>query len=324
MGFLLIPSKNRIVICYLLLFAMLGLPANAAQKISPLPTLFGLDRIAWRSLSYKANNIFGKVTTDVYLSASPAEEAADFLIAVPNGVAVHASGATVFKLTVHSQIDPLLGFDEILITQSWIDSNGAAALQRIRLRQGQEKWQKSYRFTQQGVFRLKKWPADSREENLPLDQWTRIKNRFFLYGDKGRECLRILEPASLLHIVSTINETTAQDPLDLCVFNKKQLHLVKVSVGGSQSLKVNYLEKLGDSQIRVDKKIDTIKISFQPRSLAPTEIEPEEFSFLGLKGDFDIFIDKTSRIPVQVSGKIAAFGKVDIFLQEVTISQNGP
>jgi hypothetical protein len=144
-----------------------------------------------------------------------------------------------------------------------------------------------------------------------------------LYGDKGLECPQILEPASLLYIVSAIDLTTAHPPLNLCVFNKKQLHLVKVSVGGSQSLQVNYLEKLGDSQIRVDKKIDTIRISFQPRSLAPTDIEPEAFSFLGLKGDFDIFLDKTSRIPVQVSGKIAAFGKADIFLQEVAISQNG-
>ena len=281
------------------------------------------DKVLWNHLSYRAKSIFGKVTTDVHLMAVPVEEAADLLITDPAGEALQPSGATIFTLTVYSNINPLFGSDEILKTQSWFDPNGAAALQRIRLRLGQRKWQRSYRFTQQGVFRLKKIPKDSREKNLPLDQWTKIKNRFFLYGDKGLECPRILEPASLLYIVSAIDLTTADPPLNLCVFNKKQLHLVKVSVGGSQSLKVNYLEKLGDSQIRVDKKIDTIKISFQPRSLAPTDIEPEEFSFLGLKGDFDIFIDKTSRIPVQVSGKIAAFEKVDIFLQEVTISQNG-
>ena len=323
MGFLLIPSKNRLVIAYLLLFAMLGLPAHAAQKISPLPTFFEPAIIAWRSLSYTANNIFGKATTDVYLSSSAAEEVADLLITDPKGEALQPSGATVSKLTVHSRIDPLLGFEEILKTQSWLDPNGAGALQRIRQRLGQRKWQRSYRFTKKGVFRLKKIPKDSREENLPLENWTKIRNHFYLYGDNGLECPPILEPASLLYIVSAIDLTIAHPPLNLCVFNKKQLHLVKVSVGGSQSLQVNYLEKLGDSQTRVDKKIDTIKISFQPLSLAPTDIEPEAFSFLGLKGDFDIFIDKTSRIPVQVSGKIAAFGKVDIFLQEVTISQNG-
>ena len=321
MGFLLTSSKSRLVIAYLLLFAMIGLPVNAAQKIPSWPTSFEPDRIAWRSLSYKVNNIFGKVVTDVYLSTSAAEEVADLLITDPKGEALQPSGATVSKLTVHSRIDPLLGFEEILKTQSWFDPNGAGALQRIRQRLGQRKWQRSYRFTKKGVFRLKKIPKDSREENLPLEKWTKIRNHFYLYGDSGLECPQILEPASLLYIVSAIDLTTVHPPLNLCVFNKKQLHLVKVSVGGSQSLQVNYLEKLGDSQTRVDKKIDTIKISFQPLSLAPTDIEPEAFSFLGLKGDFDIFIDKTSRIPVQVSGKIATFGKIDIRLQTVEFAQ---
>ena len=307
----------------LLIFSSFGWHSISGVEKTAFAFEIDADKVLWNHLSYRAKSIFGKVTTDVYLSASPAGEAADFLIAAPDGVAVHASGPTVFQLTVHSRIDPLVGFDEILNTQSWIDSNGAAALQRIRLRHGKDKWQKSYRFTHQGVFRLKKSPKDSREKNLALDQWTKIRKRFYFYGDKGLACPQILEPASLLYIVSAIDLTTAQPPLNLCVFNKKQLHLVKVSVGGSQSLPVNYLEKLGDSQIRVDKKIETIKISFQPHSLAPTDIEPEVFSFLGLKGDFDIFIDKTSRIPVRVSGKITAFGKVDIFLQEVAISQNG-
>jgi len=276
------------------------------------------DKVLWNHLSYRAKSIFGKVTTDVHLMAVPVEEVADLLITDPASEALQPSGATIFTLTVYASINPLFGSDEILETQSWFDPNGAGALQRVRLRQGKDKWQKSYRFTKKGVLRLRKKPKDSREENLPLDQWTKIRSHFYLFGDKGIECPQILEPASLLYIVSAIDLKTAHPSLDLCVFNKKQLHQVKVSVGGSQSLKVNYLEKQGDNQTRVDKKIDTIKISFQPRSLAPTDIEPEEFSFLGLKGDFDIFIDKTSHIPVQVSGKITTFGKVDIKLEEVS------
>ena len=73
------------------------------------------------------------------------------------------------------------------------------------------------------------------------------------------------------------------------------------------------------SQIRREQKIDAIKISFQPRALAPKNEEPENFSFLGLQGDFDIFIDKTSRIPVRVSGKIAAIGKLEFNLQEASL-----
>ncbi len=277
------------------------------------------DKVLWNHLSYRAKSIFGKVTTDIHLMAVPVEEVADLLITDPAGEALQPSGATIFTLTVYSNINPLFGSDVILKTQSWFDPTDTGALQRIRLRQGKKKWQRSYRFTKKGVFRLKIKPKDSREESLTLDQWTQIRNHFYLYGDKGIGCPQILEPASLLYIVSAINLTTAQNPLNLCVFNKKQLHLVKISIGGTQSLKVDYIEKRGDSQIRVDNKIDTIKISFQPSSLSPTDMEPEEFSFLGLKGNFDIFIDKTSRIPVLLSGRIATFGNVDIRLQKVNL-----
>ena len=302
----------------LLIFSSFGWPSISGVEKTAFAFESDADKVLWNHLSYRAKSIFGKVTTDVRLLAVPVEEVADLLITDPAGEALQPSGATVFTLTIYSNINPLFGSDEILKTQSWFDPDGAGALQRVRLRQGKDKWQKSYRFTKKGVFRLRKKPKDSREENLTLDQWTKIRNHFYLYGDKGLGCPQILEPASLLYIVSAIDLTTAHPPLNLCVFNKKQLHLVKVSVGGSQSLKVNYLENQGDNQTRVDKKIDTIKISFQPRSLAPTDIEPEEFSFLGLKGDFDIFFDQVTNLPVQVSGKISAFGKVDIKLEEVS------
>jgi hypothetical protein len=106
---------------------------------------------------------------------------------------------------VHSNINPLFGSDEILTTQSWLDPNGAGALQRVRLRLGKENWQKSYRFTKNGVFRLRKKPKDASEEDLPLETWTKIRNHFYPYGDKAAECLQILKPASLMCIASAID-----------------------------------------------------------------------------------------------------------------------
>jgi hypothetical protein len=280
------------------------------------------DNVLWSRLSYRASGIFGKLTTDVQLNTVPVEGTADLLIADPAGDALPPAGATLLTLTVYSEINPLLGSNEVLKTQSWFEPNNARALQRIRLRLGKDKWQKSYRFTKSGVFRLRSKPQDSSEENLSPDRWTKVRNHFYPYGDYGSECAQILEPASLLYIASAIALTPNQSPLTLCVFDKKQLHQVKVFFAGNQSLKVNYFERVGDRQTQVDQNIDTIKISFQPRSLSPPKIEPEEFSFLGLKGDFVISIDKKSKIPVQVSGKISTFGKIDIILQEVNFSPN--
>jgi hypothetical protein len=51
--------------------------------------------------------------------------------------------------------------------------------------------------------------------------------------------------------------------------------------------------------------------------MVPQDEQPEEFSFMGLKGDFEIYIDAATRIPVQVSGQISRIGKVHIRLQTV-------
>ena len=279
------------------------------------------DKVLWSHLSYRAKSIFGEATSDVYLSTFPAEDVADFLIAAPGGAGMHASGATVFKMTVYSQIAPRLGFNEISNAQSWIDSNAAAALQQDRLRLGQETWQKIYRYTDKGVFRLRKKPKGSNEENLPFKQWTKAKESFYPYDAPSQGCSAVLEPSSLLMVASVIKKMKPDIPLQLCVFNRNQLHQVKVSVDGPRRLKVNYLETSGTNQTRWDNAIDTIKISFQPRSLALNNEDPAEFSFLGLKGDFDIYLGQDSGLPVQVSGKIASFGQIDIRLQTVEIEQ---
>ncbi len=278
------------------------------------------EKILWDHLSYRAKSIFGKVSTEVHFVAVPVEETAALLIKDPAGVALQPAGETIFTLTVVSNINPLFGSDEILKTKSWFDPNGAGALQRVRLRQGQDKWHKSYRFTKKGVFRLRKEPKDSREEDWSWYQWTKTKASFYPFDAAGMGCFDVLEPSGLLMIASVLELLETDTPLHLCVFNKKQLHQVKVSVNGPRRLKLNYLEISMTKQTRRNRSVDAIKISFQPRPLnLKKNEEPEDFSFLGLKGDFDIYVDPDSRLPVQVSGKISTVGKLDIRLIEVEL-----
>jgi hypothetical protein len=64
-------------------------------------------------------------------------------------------------------------------------------------------------------------------------------------------------------------------------------------------------------------------VSFEPRPLTPPGVEPETFSFLGLKGNFDLFLDKTSGIPVRVNGASTSFGEADILLDTAEIKPRG-
>ena len=43
--------------------------------------------------------------------------------------------------------------------------------------------------------------------------------------------------------------------------------------------------------------------------MVPRDKQPEEFSFMGLIGNFEICIDGAIRIPVQVSGQISRIEK---------------
>jgi len=80
---------------------------------------------------------------------------------------------------------------------------------------------------------------------------------------------------------------------------------------------VDYIEKLKESEVRREGEIEAVKFSINTRSLSGKEKKTEQFSFLGLKGDFDIYLDKTAKIPVQVCGHIPGFGEVKIRLQKI-------
>ncbi len=304
---------------YLLLFLIPLLLQNTSRAQSALTGNIGPDRVPWRLLSFKAKSSLGKLETDVQLAISPAGETAELLAAEPQYEAVQASGSGIVSITVHSNGDSLLGSREELKTQSWFTPKDIAALQRVRVRQGKQLWRKSYRFTRGGVYRVRKKPADEHEQGMAPDQWTSVRKVFYAYNGKDSTCPVILEPSGLLYLASVLDFERQQFPLSICVFDKKQLHHVKISSDPDQALEVDYLEKAQDTGTRIQKSINVVKLSFEPHPLSSPDLEPETFSFLGLKGNFDIFSDKASRIPVQISGRGSSFGDVDILLRAVEI-----
>jgi len=320
MEIIMIVHKKSFVVVALVLLLILDLSTNLCRAQSSFSIQFEPDRLPWSLLSFKTDSLFGKVATEVRLAALPAKEAGHLLIAVPQADALQPSGEAVISITVDSNIDPLIGPREILNTRSLCNPHDAAALQLVRLRQGGKVWQKSYRFQPDGVYHQRKKPVDKKQLELPPEQWTTFEKRFYQYNGKDHQCPAVLETSELLYLASVIDFKEQKAPLSLCVFDKQQVHRVTVIAGGARQLKVNYLERSPGKQIRREGTVDVIKISFQPRALVSADTAPEEFSFLGLKGDFDIFIDQASRIPVQVSGKISAIGKVDISLQEVNLT----
>ena len=132
-------------------------------------------------------------------------------------------------------------------------------------------------------------------------------------------CTRVIEPSILLYFVSKSKLEEKDSPLNLCVFGKKQLHQVQIRKEGIKRLKINYIEESKENSTLRKGETETVKFSFTTRSLVEQNQKAELFSFLGLKGNFDIYTDKKSGIPVQVSGAIPGLGNVNIRLSKAEL-----
>jgi hypothetical protein len=278
------------------------------------------DRIAWKSLSFGAENFFVTLNSDVHFEIYPAEEIKNSLIATSEESALYASGPEIIAITVQSVIDPLWGATEFIQSKAWCDINNMAALQRIRQRQGEKDWQKTYRFTNKGVFRLKEEPGTFNKTNLRADQKTETRESFYPYGLNKNECSSVLEPSEMFLIASLLDCSIGAKALNLCVFSKQKMYIIEVRATELKPLKVDYIETSGKNKIRRKKTIDSIKISFKIKSSGEVSRQNDEaFSFLGLYGDFDIYTDTASRIPVLVSGKVPRFDEIDLVLHSVVL-----
>ena len=313
--------RKILLVLFLILVSNLGGVSPLTPALSS-PYKFDMSEVVWNSLSFKSDNFLGTVKTKARLKKVPVDEIEGMLISSPHGEVLKPSGTKNFIVTINSTIDPLIGSDELLVTRLWFVPQEATALQRIRLRKGKEKWEKTYRWTENGVYRLRKKPKGSDEDELPLERWTDSENSFYPYDLDQSKCGSVTGPSALLYVVSAADLAVGDQPLNLCVFNKKQLHLLRVRAEKYQLLKINYLEKSQHEETRRKGKAEVLKISFTSRSLFADEAQAEPFSFLGLKGEFTIFIDKASKIPVQVSGKIPGIGRVDIKLREASLWQH--
>ena len=313
---MILPSKKIVTSGAVFLLAIGLFYALGAVK-SSLACEQDAGQVFWKHLSYQGKHFLGKMETVVSLAGLPVKEAQRVLIPIPEGNPLQASTTHVMVIDVQSAVDPLFGANDLTGSQAWFIPGDAAALQRIRSRKGDDIWQNTYRFTTKGVYRLRKKPGRADEKKLAPEHWTRIKESFYPYQDKRPGSQVVLEPTVLLYLVSALDFMKQTAPRSLYVFDRKQLHQVKVHVSGRQRLKVSYLEKTLKKDIRREGMIDAVKISFKPRAMVLQNEQPEEFSFMGLKGNFEIYIDAATRIPVQVSGQISRIGKVHIRLQTV-------
>ena len=292
-----------------------------AQTVSDLK--LEPDQVVWTALLFQADSFFVTVAIEVRLASLCSDEVLPSLMPSPQGLQIEPSGPTIHRLTVDTTIDPLFGATVRLKNQIWFDPKLASALQRIRLRRGQDDFEKTCRFTETGVYRLRREPLGKKEVLLAPDQWTDVKASFYPYDLSQTGCRCVSESSIIPYIIAAGGLSQQSGPTNLCVFHKKLLHQVQLVSMGLESVEVDYTEK---AQQRVTPKQGTLEVmnlGLRARALNTIPGEDESFSFLGLKGEIFLLVDTRSGVPVQITGDIPTFGRVDFKLREVWLSGKG-
>jgi hypothetical protein len=304
--------------CLTILLGFLALISPAVAQSD-----FHLDlkprRVSWSQLSFHAKNFWVEVSTEIQIRYLQASELDALLLASPRGIPVKLKNSQAAELTINTIIDPRFRSPVRIHNRTWFNPADASALGRVRLRRGEDDFEKMYRFTEQGVFRHRIEPKDKAEARLEPERWTDIKDTFYPYDTKQLKCPVVSERSLLIYILSAAPVSKINDTVSLCVWGKRQLHRVQLRNEGTLPIKVNYLEKNKQVETRKESNIMARKITITGQPIESYSEEAEGFSFLGLHQDITIYLEPGSLIPVQVSGFIPTVGRADLSLVEVQL-----
>lgn len=262
--------------------------------------LFDPSRVRWTRLELKARKLFFSVKSDVRLRVVAASEAASEWIESPRGRAVGPAGPEVLEVTIDTS-----GF-RASTSRAWFNPGHAAVLQLDKLKP--ERYRKVARFSDEGIFVLRTAAVGKAEAKGPLSKWSKVQKYFYPRPDGGG-CQGISVPSVLFYMLSARASDT---PVRVCVFSNKQVVPVTIEVVGSESLSVDYEEIRGAATKHRQGRIEAQRIEVRPEGAG-------ELRLMGLEGAVEILLDKETRVPLEVRGKIRNLGGVRIKLIAVEL-----
>jgi hypothetical protein len=314
-------TRIKLVIFCLTILIGLGTITRTAGSQTGFHLDLDFNRVPWSQLSFHAKNFWVEVTTEIQIKYLRALELDALLLASPKGIPTKLRQSQAAELKINTIIDPRFRSPVNIHNSIWFNPTDASALGRVRLRRGEDDFKKIYRFTEQGVFRHRIEPSDKREASLAPEKWTDIKDTFYPYDKKQLKCPVVSERSLLIYLLSAAPISKIKNPVSLCVLGKRQLHRVQLRKVGTLPIKINYIEKNRQVEMRKEKTVKALPFLITADPIEPHVEDVENFSFLGFHKDITIYIEPSSGLPIQASGIIPTIGKADLKLREVYLKQ---
>ncbi len=309
------PLHERWLIFFPVLLILLIFPLTlSATEMAPA---LSIDKttVPWKHLSFKGKELFAKLAAEVELTSPSKSELDTAFIPSPQGVpvAITKSGA----LIIDTKISVKSIFAKVKLQNiAWFDPVTLSTMQYVRQRIGLKDVKKTYRFTDKGVFRLRKQPIDKNETIQLPEKWSAVKESFYPYDLEKNNCVNITAPMPVIYLVSALKGSDFEKPVTICVFNKRETIYLDIQKEPAETVQLNHIEIKGEEVIQRNKSILAEVLSLKARSISSGQII-NSFTLVGLQGNIKIYIDRESRVPLLLRGDYQGLGEIKLTLRQM-------
>ena len=272
----------------------------------------------WHKLELQDAGVIASVTTRIERRNLAATAVRPILGDGPQQIAPRVAAPRIQELVVTNTIQLLLGAAIETQASLWFNEDDRLPLQLVRIRRGSNPTRKLYRFGNKQVYRLRSKPANSAETGQPPEHWSQIKESFYPLPDPDGECPTILESSQLLTLLPNPDQRLSEQPVELCVFDRKRVYRVAFRTLGREQLEVDYLQLAAGQETRVRRTMEALHVTLTSRPLAGAREDIEPFSLLGLQDEIHLLLSEPGRILLQVRGQVPGFGMINLELKKLT------
>jgi hypothetical protein len=292
------------IILLLLLFSLNSMPllVHAQEaKIDP-------SRVKWSSLRYKTYIVFFSMNVKVQLKQISQATSKAALLTPKQGLGTMPQADPTYRIDLDSKIMGRKSFISL-----WFDPNGNA-FQRTQTDTGSKQRVKTYRILQDGYYSHETKPTEN-EQDLPPSKWTQVGEGSKTFNKMPRAGATVAEPTALYYLVSASHLNKPGDKFQEYIFTKHGIYQLNLHAVDYKEIETDYVLRQDGKKQKSQGEYKTLHIRMNAVPIDPSA--SDGFDFLGLKGDIDLYMDPTTRVLLQISGKADIIGHTDITLKEV-------
>lgn len=294
------------IVLLLLLLSLNGFPLLLQAEESKLDP----SRVKWTSLYYKTYILFFSMKIRANLNEISLKDSKNALLTPKKGQGTMPKRDPTYRIDLDTKILGRKSFISL-----WFDPDGSA-FQRTQTDTGSKQRVKTYRILTDGYYSREAKPREH-EVDLPPHKWTQLGEGERTFNKLPPGDAVITEPTALYYLVSASNLNKPGDKFQKYIFTKYGVYQLNLHAVDYKKIEADYKSREGDKDRSIrDDEYNTLHIRMNAIPIDPTE--KDDFDFLGMKGDIDLYIDPDTRVLVQISGNADIVGYTDIQLKEVT------